>query len=63
MKKLKRMAAKETIRLAKEELIQIKKKGEKVNLEEFEEYVKFLYEETLKKMVKEHELKYRKKNR
>jgi len=49
------MAAKETIKKAKEELFKMKKQKIKVNPEEFEEYVKVLYEKIFYRLKKETE--------
>lgn len=55
IKKIRKMAAKETIKKAKEELFKMKKQKIKVNPEEFEEYVKVLYEKNFYRLKKETE--------
>ncbi len=50
--KLRKIAAKETIKQAKKEIIKMKKRKEKINPKEFEEYIKFIYRENLNKLKK-----------
>lgn len=47
IKKIKNLAAKDTVKEAKKELANLKKKKEKINPDKFEEFVKMLYEEKL----------------
>jgi len=53
IKKIKKAAAKKTIKEAKQELFKMKEKKIKVDPESFEEYVKILYEKNFDKIVKE----------
>lgn len=50
--KIRKIAAKETIKQAKKEIIRIKERKEKINPKEFEEYIKFVYRENLNKLKK-----------
>jgi len=51
IKKIKKMAAKKTVKQAKQELFNLKKEGKKLNREKFEEYVKNLYKKNLENML------------
>jgi len=53
MKKIKKKAAKKTIKDAKKKLFSLKQKGEKIDRKEFEEYVKTLYKKNLDILLKE----------
>lgn len=48
-----KIAGAQTLAQAKEELLKIKKNGKSVNVKEFEEFVKYLYEENYKKKYDE----------
>lgn len=51
IKKIKKMAAKKTVKEAKQKLLNLKKKGKKLDEEKFEEYVKNLYKKNLEEML------------
>jgi len=50
--KIRKTAAKETIKQAKKEIIKMKERKEKINPKEFEEYVKIIYRENFNKLKK-----------
>ena len=53
MNKIKKKAAKKTVKQAKKTLFNLKQKGEKIDRARFEEYVKNLYKKNLDTMLKE----------
>lgn len=50
--KIRKIAAKETIKQAKQELLKMKKRKEKVNPKEFEEYIKVIYNKNFNNIKK-----------
>ncbi len=50
--KIRKIAAKETIKQAKKEIIKMKERKEKINPIEFEEYIKIIYRENFNKLKK-----------
>ncbi len=52
MKQLKKMAIKKTIKQAKAEVVNLKRKGKKIDNKKFEKHVKDLYSNNLKNLVR-----------